>query len=130
MENKQIDNRVSNKFFLYNAENSEITTITLCMDSFTFTYIFSIAQKKGGAFNEFLAEHYAQELKAKFPKNRKVILKIYLTMGNSYNLTNLLCGGYSDNLKKREMNRHYASQLKDNFFVNKKDIINPIEVGI
>jgi uncharacterized protein (UPF0128 family) len=105
-------------------------TITLCMDSFTFTYIFSIAQKKGGKFNEFLAEYYIKEIKSKFPKQKKVILKIYLTIGNSYNLTNLLCGGYSDNLEKREMNKNYAQKLRDEFFVTSKNRINPIEVGI
>ena len=111
-------------------ENQRIKTITLCMDSFTFAHIFSVAQKKGGNFNEFLAEYYIKEIKGKFPKQKKVILKIYLTIGNSYSLTNLLCDGFSNNLEKREMNMNYAKKLKDNFFVTKKDILNPIEVGI
>ena len=109
---------------------NKVTTITLCMDSFTFSYIFSVAQKKGGKFNEFLAEYYIKEIKSKFPNQKKVILKIYLTTGNLYNLTKILCNGFSDNLQKREMNTNYAKKLIDNFFVTAKNIINPIEVGI
>ena len=100
------------------------------MDSFTFTYIFSIAQKKGGKFNEFLVDYYIKEIKSKFPKAEEVIPKIYLTMGNSYNLTNLLCGGYSNNLEKREMNQNYAKKLRDEFFITSKNRINSIGVGI
>jgi len=106
------------------------TPITLCMDSFSFAYIWSIATKKGGNFNDFLIDYYIEKITNAYPEAEKVIIKIFIENCNLYGLTNILTNGFSKYLNERELNQSYSEKLRKNFFVLKKEIINPIEVGI
>lgn len=104
--------------------------ITLIMDSFTFSYIWSQAEKIGGKFNKFLVEYYIKEIAYSYPDAEEVLIKIYIPNCNLFGLTNILTNGFSTNLEKRELNQHYSEKLRKEFFVSKEEIINPIEVGI
>jgi uncharacterized protein (UPF0128 family) len=105
-------------------------TITFLMDSFTFTWVWNQAVKKGGNFNEFLVDYYIEEIAKKFPKVERVVPKIFLTKGNVYALCHLLLGISTQKQAVYNDLQHFrAEKLKDEFFVGKTDIINPIEVG-
>jgi len=111
-------------------------TITFKISSFDFTYIWNQYLKKGGAFNKFLIDYYIEEIAEKFPNAEKVVPKLYLTCGNTVNLTRLLCG-YSHQGSPDRPQRcpslqglRDADKLRDNFFVGEQRIKNPIEVGI
>ena len=100
--------------------------ITFKISSFDFTWIWNQYTKEGGAFNEFLIDYYIKEIAERFPGADLVIPKIYLTIGNLYSLSNLLC----PNRIEKGADSPQAQKLRENFFVTGDKIKNPIEVGI
>lgn len=111
--------------------NEKHITVTFLITSFDFTFLWSQAHKKGGAFNEFVIDYYIEEIAENFPDVETVIPKFYLTIGNAYSLVNLLSGS----MVRRDPDSEYnskearADRLLKNFFVNERDIINPLKVG-
>ena len=106
-------------------------TITFIMSNATFMWIWGVASKKGGKFNEFLVDYYINEIAEHFPDVDKVIPKIY---GVNPGIKLLFGGGTPDMpLDYEEIERskeHTYNQLKEKFIVEKSKIINPIYVGI
>jgi len=107
-------------------------TITFIMSNPTFMWIWSIASKKGGNFNEFLVNYYINEIAENFPDVDEVIPKIYGVGGSIQYIfggggTPDMPSGYDRSYHQREVT---YNKLKKNFFVEKSKIINPIYVGI
>ena len=107
-------------------------TITFIMDNATFLWVWSVVTKDGGNFNELLVDYYINEIAEKFPDVDEVIPKIY---GVTHNIVNLIAGAGTPDMpisyESQRMKRDILySKLKKEFFVEKSEIINPIEVGI
>lgn len=113
-------------------ERKKTITVTFIMSNPTFMWIWSVASKKGGKFNEFLVDYYINEIAEHFPKVDKVIPKIYGVGGS---IQHILGGGGTPDMPS-DYDRMYCereatyNKLKENFFVEKSKIINPIMVGI
>ncbi len=106
-------------------------TITFIMDNKTFMWLWGVASKEGGNFNEFLVDYYINEIAEKFPDVDEIIPKIY---GVTHGIQLLFGGGnperHLDYAAMEHQKESTYSKLKEEFIVEKSKIINPIYVGV
>jgi len=112
--------------------------VTLIFDPMTFGFVFNQCAKIGGDFKELLAERYCQEINEKYPDINECILKIHFKGGYSgKSLMILLFDESRGNPRPIYAHPghnprvvHKAERFCKDWIVGKKEIINPVEVGI